>query len=305
MTINTRFIENKAPISPKVTGTGNYSTLYDLNLQKRCRQQPFIESRVVTVSNAEFVLINNTVLPGKISLGTSTEQVDGGISVSALPGVVGTAHVGATVDSSGNIWNLVDLRIAATHDLVKSGEQQVYGLLHCSNTATDGDAITPTPSENVQMDFVVRDGDDTLSSVIMTGTYEFTVNKVYVPLTEPTEVFFGSNGVPRGVDLAAPSKSVVERVLTVTTGFALNEVITISTGSGATSGASTPEGNTVSLPASSSAFIADHSIEIKLNNITFRRTGATPDVIWDSTNSFHFNNLQLDPNDVMIVKVQI
>jgi len=285
-------------------GVGDYPSLQAFVERRQCLPLGFINTQVVSVSNQQFALLASNILTGKLGIGTSTAAVDGSISVSALPGTVGSASIGVAIDTLGDVWNMVEIRNATTHDPILIDEWKVYGLLHCANTVTDGDAVGTTGSENLQLDFV-RDSDDgTLVSVSLTGDIEFQVNKVFAELNLPASRKINGGAGLTGVDIISPKKSPVIRYFTVTTAFAVNEVISLSTGDGAGSGVATAEGNSVSLPDTSAKFIADHDLDIRYNDVHQRKGGTNPPIAWNSQNSFHFTH-PLDVGDEFSVEAVI
>ena len=268
-------------------GTGDYSSLQAFVERRLCLPLGFVNNQVVHPNNEQFVLLNSTILGGKLGIGTSTAAVDGSIAVSSLPGTVGSASVGVSTDMLGDVWNMVEIREATTHDPVFVDGWKVYGLLHCANSATDGDSIAAAGAENLQLDFVTDSENGTLKSVAITGDIEFQINKVFAEINLPSSRKINGAALT-GIDLVSPKASPVVRYFTVTAPFIANEIITLSTGNGSNTGTATPEGNTVSLPDTSAKFIANHDLDIRYNEIQQRKGGTNPPVVWDSPNSFHF-----------------
>jgi hypothetical protein len=86
----------------------------------------------------------------------------------------------------------------------------------------------------------------------------------------------------------------------VTTAFAANEVVTLTTGAGGVSGISTPSGeySGVVLGASANAFRDNNQIEILENGVEQVKSS---DFIWDSNTTGHFI-IALDVTDTFSVK---
>lgn len=94
----------------------------------------------------------------------------------------------------------------------------------------------------------------------------------------------------------------LKRDFIVTTAFAANEVITLSTGRGAISGRSTASGSTVTLNDTSSAMNSDNLCKIYYNNIQVGKGAGTGfRAVWNSTTTFYFN-FTLDKGDTFTVE---
>jgi len=240
------------------------------------------ESQVVTVGAAQYALVDSSELSGNISIGTGT-ATDGYICAQ-LGGAVGTAAT-TQVTNNGDILNLCPIRDASTHEEVKSSNGfTVYGLFQCASTATDGDAIAADASENVQLSFVDINASGTVALVTMTaGDYEFVVPSC-MRMRNMTDFRTFGNPLPRQV---LGTSTITARTMTVTTAFVSDEVMTISTGAGATAGVSsidTNEASTITIGASAAAFRADDGLQVYLNGVRLLKA---VDIIWDSSDSFH------------------
>lgn len=177
-------------------GLGNYTTLQNFVEQKTCKDLAITETKQVTVSNADFVLIDSTMISGKLAIGTATTSVDGGIACAKLGGAVGTAATTTITDTEGRIWNDVEIVSSGTHDtILTNGGQKIFGLMHCDSSANDGDAIGATGSESAQLSFVYYDTAGILQNVTINETIQFNGAIVQSKLNEPIIVRQG--GVSR------------------------------------------------------------------------------------------------------------
>jgi hypothetical protein len=88
------------------------------------------------------------------------------------------------------------------------------------------------------------------------------------------------------------------RNFVVTVRFEANEVITFSTGDGASLGRSTPSGDTVLLPTSSALMISDNSCRILLDGMELLKG---QEFIWDSQTTGHFPFI-LDAGDTFKIE---
>lgn len=298
MLINERHIDTDR--AGDAQGGGNYATLTDFLNRRRVSVAPFSEADLV-VSAAQFVLLDATNFPGTIALGAASEETTGGYVAAALGGAVGTAGLTAINDALGNVTNLVEVRDAATHDSVLSaGGRKVYGLLQAASTVTDGEAVGAAASENLQCSFVEIGEDGTLTLVAIDGTFEVALPKMYAERHMPS---YFKEGSTAEADVIAPSTVPSEpvcRKYIVTAAFAANEIITVSTGAGAGSGASTASGDTIaSLGLSAGDFSNDNRTRVRVNG--YQQTKGT-DAVWDSSTTFHFA-VPLDPGDTFEVEV--
>jgi hypothetical protein len=220
------------------------------------------------------------------------------VVAAALVGAVGTAAVTKITDSLGNVANLVALRDSVTKDPVTYQSNEVFGLIQAASTATDGVAIGAAASENLQVSFVYLNASSVLTLCSVSGTIEFQVRKMFTDENLPTyEVESGSAGPDMVAPVAAAAK--VAKYL-VTTGFAAAEVITLTSGAGAASGASTPSGDyaAVALGASANAFRDNNDIEVHENGVEQIKS---TDFIWNSNTTGHFA-IALDAGDAFVVK---
>jgi hypothetical protein len=277
---------------------GNFSLLKDYLDKKTVKSAPWVNTQTVTPSSAAYSLIPSSVLAGALAIGTSSTQSNGGVMCAALAGAVGTAATTIISDSYGNILNLVDIRDSSTNDpIVDSSNRKVWGLLQAASSATDGDAIAAAASENLQISFVVFGAAYTLSTTTLNQAIDFHINKLYSERYLPTLIKEGGN---RDVDIISGTQSQIIGYWTVTTAFAANEVITLSTGAGAAAGISTPDGATILLPISAALFNADGRVIVSTNG-RINHKGTGKDVIWNSTNSLHFSRILEIGEEIMII----
>lgn len=86
------------------------------------------------------------------------------------------------------------------------------------------------------------------------------------------------------------------RKFSITSAFAANEVINLTTGAGAVTGASTVSGSSISgIGASANSFNTTSTTQCRLNGLHIEKGGA---IIWDTATSFHFT-VALDTADVV------
>lgn len=275
---------------------GNFTTLKDYLNRKVVKEMPWVNTQTVTPSSANVKLIPAAVLAGTLAIGTATAQVNGSVIVAALAGAVGTGATTSISDALGNILNLVDIRDSSTNDpLVDSSNRKIWGLLQSDSSATDGDAIAAAASENLQISFVIFDSSNALALTTVNQAIDFKVNKVYAERNTPTLAKEGGN---RDLDIISGVQGILRRYLTVTTAFAANEVITISTGAGAGSGVSTAAGATLLLPVSSGLFLSDGRVGVYRNGV---KQIPGVDIIYNSTDSFHFVSI-LSIDEVILIE---
>jgi hypothetical protein len=272
---------------------GSFTNLDDFLDRRIVKSIPFVITQELAISSAQFGLIPSTILTGTIGVGTAA-LTNGSYIAAALAGAVGTAATTSISDSHGNILNLVQIRDTNGDPLfVGSGAsaKTIYGLIQCSSGVADGAAIGGVGSENLQISFVYYNA-GTITLTTLNQTIQFQANKLYKQRNVPTIEMDTGSVVP---DIMAKDTTPITRKFIVTTAFVANEVITLSTGAGASSGASTPSGDTITLPASDVAMVADNTCRIRYNGVQERK-GSGNDFVWDSTTTGHFTHI-LDVND--------
>lgn len=281
-------------------GQGNYNTLQDLIERVRFVPQPVLNSQVITVAGVDVTLVDSSILSGVIAVGATSAYYDGGICAAILPGAVGTASLATVLDDAGNIANKVFIQKADTHDPITTNGREVFGLLQCASTVTDGDSIGAAASENIQISFVYYDSTRTLTAVSLNTTFEFGVHKTFVEANLPQKLVLGAGPVP---DVISRQPESLSRVFTITTDFAADEVFTITTGTGAIAGVSTIEtgSDDIVLPSNADDFKAKKDLVFEYNGVELRKLGNSPEVSYDSPNSFHINE-PLDIGDVLTIK---
>lgn len=275
-------------------GGGNYATLYDFLNGSEVMPLPFSEVDL-TASSAQYVLIDDSVNAGNLAIGLGTAELDGGIMAVALAGGVGTASTANVTDDNGHVLNLVQLRDAGTNDpIIEATGHVVYGLMQCPSTATDGDAIGASGSENCQVSFIYIADDGTITLVALDQAVEVALNVVYSQRFLPTIRKAGAVPAREVIAASAVPSEPKCRKFNVTSAFAAAEVITVATGAGALSGAATPSGDTItSIGATSSVFEDDNRIRARVNGAQCTKA---VEAIWDSATTFHFS-VALDPGD--------
>lgn len=277
---------------------GNFAGLEDYFNKRNVRRQPYNSTNAFTLgSSADFKLLdapthiaNGSVISRNAVASISGASNQGGIVAAALAGLVGTAANTTITDSSGNILNLVEIRESVTNNPVVyqdvNTDRKVYGLIQCSNTVTDSDAVGVSGSENLQISFVYYNSSDVLTTVqIGAGTYEFQRNTLVAERYKPVLTLEGGAVERDVVDL----KSVVEMLearYDITTSFPANDVWDLATGAG-TTGVSTPDGDyaTIALPANATEFEDNPRVVVTRNGVE-QQKGVT--VIYNSSTMFHF-----------------
>jgi len=251
---------------------GRLTTLKSFFDLRKIASMPFKETQVVSPSGTQFVLLNGTLLPGKIAKGVATAAVDGEIIMGALPGAVGTAATVQIANSEGQPLNLVNLRDASTHDSITDAlGRKVYGLLQCASTVTDLDNIGASGSENCQMSFVTISADGSLALTAVSGTVEFQTNKVRSKRNELDMTFEGG---PLEVDVISPGESR-ETIISFTATVAADTTLDLTqNGTGYTKSGENPV-----LGATSDEFNKARHVRILLNGV---EQDKGIDVIWVS-----------------------
>jgi hypothetical protein len=285
---------------------GNFTTLKDFMERRKVLPMPFDEVQEIAVSAANFVKVDSTTHLAGDTLAVldatppANAITNGGICAAELAGAVGTGAITSHKDSFGNILNLVRIRDASTHEEIKTAaDQTIFGLIQCANGVAEGTAVGASGAENTQISFVYIAADGTVTLTVITDTIEFQVNKLYMEAHVPTIYLEGGN-----VDLIIVEPKVQEPlcgIFTVTTAFAANEIMTLSTGGGAASGASTNSGDTVTIDVSEALFNANNLNRIRLNGVQLIRD---VEVHWDSANTLHIISA-MDIGDVLGVEVPI
>ena len=279
-------------------GGGNYATLMDFLNRRRVALQNFVDT-TISVSSAQFILIDSSMVTGTLAVGTATQETDGGTMAAELAGSVGTAATTNITDGLGNVLNMVEVRDATSHDPIKdTGNRKVYALFQSENGVADGTAIGAAASENCQISFCVIDSSGALALTTVNGDIEISTPKVYAERHLPTIYKDGNYVDAEVLDPATIAPKI--RSFLVTAKFAANEVITISTGAG-TTGTSTPSGDTIaSIGASAGDFNTITTTQVWLNGARARKSA---EAIYDSATTFHFS-VKLDVADWFQVEVK-
>lgn len=246
-------------------------------------------------ANGQSILIDSSNFSGTIALGTASVE-NGGWHAAALAGAVGTAATSSLSDSDGHVTNLVDVRDADSHDpLLDSDGRKIYGLLQAASTVTDGDAVGAAASENLQVSFIVIAADGTITLTSVTATVEIRLPKLYKRMNWAS--YRKAGMVPVSDVIAASTLSV--RKFVVTTAFAVDEVITLSTGAGSVSGAATPSGDSISsIGADAATFIATNTTRVRFNGTQLTKTTD----LWETSSSIK-TPVALDIGDTFEVEI--
>jgi hypothetical protein len=263
-------------------------------------QSAFSETRVVTPSSAQYVLVPSTIVSGNLAIGTTTVTRNGGIFATQLAGSVGTAATSKTSLANGDILNLVNIRDATTHDPILDSGREVYGLIQVSSSVVDGDAITGSGSENTQISFVKDDGTGTLTLVTLNQSVEFTINLIFSSRNVVDLKKSGGNVDQDVIQTSVPART--NTYYTVTADFAIGETINLSTGSGTGSGLSTKDGVTPSLPTTAAIFKSNGNVAVSRNGIEGTK-GVGNDFEWVSVSSVKTNR-KIKTGEVIQVKAQ-
>ena len=278
---------------------GNFAGLKEYLDRRSVKRLPWSVTQALTFASAQHKLIPSTILSGTISVGKSSLNSNGYMAAS-LAGAVGTAATTNIADDFGNILNMVQIRDASTGLPLTQTNLEIFGLIQCSTGLTDGVTIGGAGSENLQISlcYVSLLGVVTLATAV-SATIQFQANKLITMRNSLTIQMEGGNAPPAMA--ASDSDNIATRGFTVTTAFAANEVITLSTGSGASSGRSTPDLDTITLPASAALFNDARGLKVNRNGVQ-QRKGSGNDVVWDSTTSFHFTDI-LDVTEYIEVEL--
>lgn len=277
---------------------GNFDTLYEFSKKRWVKALPFVETQTLTCAAEEFKLIDSGILAGNISVGT-TSLFSGGVVAAALVGAVGTSANTNIADALGNMANIVSIRDASTNDSILVSDREVFGLIQCASDAVDGDAIGAESSENLQISFVYIDASNALVVTPITGTIEFSVNKMITEENLPTYEVSNSNVRPDIIGNPVATLQKVAKYI-VTTAFEVNEVIDFSDGTGAVAGITTVNGDyaATDLDESANAFRDNNQIEVLLNGVEQFKS---VDIVWDSATTGHFA-IPLDITDIFTIK---
>lgn len=271
----------------------SYDTLLDWMLGREVHEMPFNEADLSV--NGQYLLLNATNFAGTIALGTTT-ATNGGWATAALSGAVGTAATTSISDTWGHVTNLCQVRSASSHDpILDANGREVQALLQAASTASDGDAVGASASENIQVSFVVVAADGTFSLTSVTAEIELSLPKVYRRLFRPSYV---KAGVAPRTDVLSASSLLVRKYV-VTTAFAADEIMTISTGAGSVAGAATPSGNSISsIGADSATFVAANTSRVRINGSQLDKTD-----VWESSTSIQLP-VALSVGDKIEIEVQ-
>lgn len=270
--------ERQIALRTNVPALAKYAGLKDFLDRKKVVPIPFNDSSSVAVSSAQHALLQDvdfpaatTDLPRTIAKGKTT-TTNGGVFCAALAGAFNAAATDSVSDDLGNVLNMVELRDAVTHDPVMDAgtDREVYGLIQCDNTAADGAAIGAVASENVQISFVYVDSAGAFQLATVNQTVEFVHNRPYLDRYLPTIVLEGGSRVQDVLNAAEKTR----RGFQVTTAYPALASILVTTGAGAPSGASTPDGKTLNaLPA---GFDTDDLWQVRLNGVVQRKGSGPP-----------------------------
>jgi len=277
-------------------GGGLYNSLKEYLDRTEVKPGAYVEGAITV--NGQYTLLDSSHVTGNIALGVDSDRTDGGVVAAQLVGAVGTAATSATYNSLSQCVNLCELRDAASHDpLVDADGRRVYALFQAASSVTDGDAIAAVSSENVQASFVSVAADGTYTLVSITGDIEISYPRLYAERHTPDGM---KQGMPVEQEVVASLPEPLVRKYLVTSFYDEDEVITLSTGDGAATGASTVTGDTItSLGANATSFNNDNRSRIRVNGEQLTKGS---EVIWDSSTTFHFT-FALDPGDSFEVEV--
>lgn len=247
---------------------------------------------------AQSMLIDSGSFPGTISLGTTSSN-NNGWHAAALVGAVGTAATTNISDSDNRLTNEVEIRYSGTHDPVLDGSnRKIYGLLQADSTVTDGDTVGAAAAENLQVSFFVYASDGTVTLTSISGDLiEIALPKLRRRMNLPNYRKAGT--APVADVIATSAATILVRKYVVTSPFAENEIMTISTGTGSISGAATPSNNVIaSIGDDAGDFIGENSTRVRING---QQLTKTTDLYESSTSIKH--PVALDIGDFIEVEI--
>jgi hypothetical protein len=279
---------NESQISLRTAAT-NFPTLQSFLNSYVVRVGPLSNTLKFTLgASALFTPLGLTTLNATllaVGLAPGSASANGGLTVAQMAGGTGTASAVTMVDSLGNILNMVPILNSVTNEVYEdpTNGDTVYGLMHVANTTTDGTAVG---AANVQLDFVTISPTNAITPyTLVAGTYKFRENRTYNRRQEP--VIFLEGGNTDWEQIYTPPVVIRGYNYAVTTAYTALEVITLSTGVGATAGISTT--TTVGSPvvttigASALAFNDNANLQFYLNGV-LQLNGV--DVTWVSSTTF-------------------
>ncbi len=128
----------------------------------------------VSVPNSQnYVLLSGGTEPSdNIAYGSSAV----GAVCAQLAGLVGS-HA---LNTASDLGNLLEIRNAATNDILYTGEHQIYGLLQVGNLATDGNTFSSSGNDQGQISFVYFDpSTETLTAAPVADIEDKTIEYAY------------------------------------------------------------------------------------------------------------------------------
>ena len=264
--------------------------------------QALNETSKLTVVSANFTLLSSayfasltsiTVLPNPL-------QTEGdALVVSVLAGAIGAGNVKTDIDLNGRILNEVEVVAADTHDPITTTDGfEVFGLMQVPSTANDGDAIGAGGSENVQVSFVYRATDGTITLYALNQEIQFTRSICRALRYRPS---IEREGGASGADVIKdPTAKWIWRRFKVTTAFAIGEILTLSTGAGSISGACSIESGSsaITIPASAALWYQSENFEAYDDGVLANRED---EIMWSSTDAITVWRA-LDVDDEILVR---
>jgi len=307
MNINERHLANRSG--------GNFTTHKDFMDSVTVARMPYNETQVLTgLSASDGVVIPDTLIPANVKIGDNLKLSNGAYNTAANQGGIvteeGTAVTGfilagtfvhdmvVLTDDYGNPLNMVSLREEATHDPVTDDNgREVLGLLVRVNSVADDTAVAENPDENLEICFVVNDGTGAYAKATggVTGDIEFHLNRAISKRWEAKIQMLGGNAL--GLDVISNLDTVHFTDLEVTAPYAVDEVITISTGAGGVSGTSDVGGDVapVTLNVDSATFVLDNTCIMTLDGVKGSK-GVGKNFAWESALAFSMDTI-LDIGD--------
>lgn len=302
---------NERQIDLRSDSTSNFSTLKDYFdsvqiLPTQANRNLAVTAGFTTIDVVEVSDAPDGILPlapgSHASISTTANAGLHGGLVAATKATPLAAAVTVATSGLGHVLNRVEVRDPVTKNpiLVPNGADQgalVYGLVHCLDSITAGDALAADASENLSLSLVYTNLSDAVVGISYTGNIEFNFNYAFQRRHQPA-VSVGGGASPIQDEIGGVE--LEEREFEATIAFESAEVLTISTGAGSVAGTSTlttqPAGEDVALPTD---FDTNVNCVAELNGIRLKK-GTQVSFLSSDTLTL---NLILDIGDVLTLRV--
>lgn len=299
--INERHIDTQR--AGDAQGPGNFPSLMDFMNRREVKLNDF-NINVISVTGQQQVHVLPADFAGKIAIGTTSAQTNGGQQAASLStSATATPATTTIADSLGNITNLVEVRDATTHDpILNLTGRKIYGLLQADVNANDGDDIAPLNGQpsNLQVSFVVIDADGTMTLEHVFGDIHLALPRLFALRHIPEYVKCGSNADTDVIQQRSATYSLI-RYYDVTTSINANTVIDLNgiDVSNGTIYTDVSGSSLTSIGSSSAAFEFNTDLFVRINGTVLRKG---TDVVQQSSTTFSFN-VMLDPGDSFQIEV--